>query len=109
MTPNETAEIFKAATAAYHKINRKLTCFDVSDFDEKVNAMLVEMPRDADGDEYGILCLNQLLNELNALTGSTLARIGKLPIYNSSITFDATEGTQKSMRLSRKRNLMIAK
>ena len=42
MTPDEAAEIFKAETASYIKINIKPTFVDTSDFEDKAKHMLVD-------------------------------------------------------------------
>ena len=43
LSPDEAANILKVATNAYHKINRKPTFLDTTNFDEKANGILVEM------------------------------------------------------------------
>ena len=55
MTPDEVAEIFAAATAAYESVSSKPTYADIDRFDEKINSILVELSRDHDGDDYGML------------------------------------------------------
>ena len=59
MISDEASDIFKAATASYPKINRDPTLSDIRDSDQKVRAMLAEMPRDSDGEECGILFQSQ--------------------------------------------------
>ena len=59
MKPDEVAEIFTAANAAYESVSGTPTYTDIEKFDEKRNTILVEIPRDHDGDEYGMLCLSQ--------------------------------------------------
>ena len=82
LSPDEAANILKVATNAYHKINRKPTFLDTTNFDEKANGILVEMWQDDDRNECGILCLLQPVEEYNALTSSNLNRIGKLATCN---------------------------
>jgi len=55
MTPDKIADIFATATSAYRTIHHKPTYLDITKFDETVNAILVEIPRDHDGDEFGML------------------------------------------------------
>ena len=58
MTPDEVIEIFAAVTAAYESVISKSTFTHIDWFDDKVNSILVEITRDYDGDEYGILYLS---------------------------------------------------
>ena len=58
MIQDEASEIFKSATTTHHKINRKPTVACTSGFAEKSITMLVEMLRDVDGEEHGMLCLS---------------------------------------------------
>ena len=96
MTPDEMTEIFTAATAAYETVNSKPTFADIDIFDEKLNSILVELPRDHDGDEYGMLYLSQDPTEYSALTGgSTLTKIGILAAYDDSIDASASDAEIK--------------
>ena len=95
MTPDEVVEIFASATAAYETVTSKPTFTDIDRFDEKVNSILVELPRDNDGDEYGLLYLSQDPTEYNTLTGSTLSKIGALAAYDDSIDPAGTEASRK--------------
>jgi len=91
MTPNEIADIFATATSAYQTITHKPTFEDITKFDETVNAILVEIPRDHDGDEFGMLYIGQDPLEYNSITRSSLSKIGKLPTYDTNIDDAATE------------------
>ena len=71
--------------------------------------MLVDMSWDDDGDECGMLCLSQLVEECISLPCINLTRLWKLATYESSITSEATEDVRKKMKLSRKRILMKEK
>ena len=78
MTPDEVAEIFTAANAAYESVSGTPTYTDIDRFDEKTNTILVKTPRDHDGDEYGMLYLSQDPNECSTITGgSTLKKLAK--------------------------------
>ena len=52
------AEIFAATNAAYEVVSRKPMYADIGKFDETLNTLLVEIIREHDGDEYGILYLS---------------------------------------------------
>ena len=90
MTPDEVADIFAEATAAHETITSKPNYADTDKFDEKVNYMLVELIREHDGDEFGILCLRQDVSCYSTITGgSTLTKIGSIASYDRSIDKDA--------------------
>ena len=55
MTPDEVVEIFNTATTVYPKVNLKLTFSDISVFYEKDVIVMVEIIRDFDVDEHGML------------------------------------------------------
>ena len=57
MTPDEVSEIFTSATASYKIVSSKPTYTDIGKFYEKINSILLELQRDHDGDEYGLLYL----------------------------------------------------
>ena len=57
MTHDEVSEIFTNATAAYETVTSKPTYTDIDKFDEKINSILVELQRDHNSDEYGLLYL----------------------------------------------------
>ena len=95
MTPDEVAEIFSTATAECGSVTSKPTFTDIDRFNEKVNSMLVELPRDHDGDEHGLLYLSQDASKHNAIAGSRLSKIGTLDAYNSSIDPQASETEHK--------------
>ena len=44
MTPDEVAEIFTAANAAYESVSGTPTYTDIDRFDENINTILVEIP-----------------------------------------------------------------
>jgi len=91
MTPDEIADIFAMATSTYQTITHKLTFVDFTKFDETVSAILVEIPRDHDGDEFRMLYIGQDPLEYNSITRSSLHKIGKLPAYDTNIDNAATE------------------
>lgn len=95
MTPDEVAEIFVTAMTAYEAVTSKPTYTDADRFDEKVNSILVELQRDHDGDEFGLLHSGQDTNKHNALTGSSLSKIGKHKAYDSSVDSSGTEADRK--------------
>ena len=95
MTPDEVAEIFATATAAYEIVTSKLTYTDIDRFDEKINSILVELQRDHDGDEFGLSYLGQDAGKCNTLTGSSFSKIGKLAAYDSRIDSSGTETDRK--------------
>ena len=95
MTPDEVAEIFAATNAAYEAVSSKPTYADIDKFDETVNALLVELIREHDGDEYGILCLSQDPSQYHGLTGSNLTKIGSIAAYDDAIDADATDLVRK--------------
>ena len=68
MTPSEVAEIFTAANAACEILSSTPTYTDIDRFDEEINTILVELPRDHDGDEFRMLYLRQDPNEYNKIT-----------------------------------------
>ena len=68
----------------------------MSDFDEKANSMLIEIPWDNDGDECGVLCLSQPVEDCNTLTGSDLTRLGNLATFGSSFASEEMEGIRKN-------------
>ena len=59
MNPDEVVDIFAASNTAYETVTSKSTYPDTDKFDETVNALLVELIREHDGDEHGMLCLRQ--------------------------------------------------
>ena len=59
MTPDEVVDIFAAATASHKTVTSKPTYSDIDKFDEKINALRVEIPREHDGDGFGMLYLSQ--------------------------------------------------
>ena len=63
MAPDEVAEIFAATNAASRSVSSKPTYANVDKFDEIVNEFLVELIREQDGDEYGMLYLSQELSK----------------------------------------------
>ena len=77
MTPDEVSEIFTNATASYETVTSKPTYTDIGKFDEKINSILVELQRDYDGDEYGLLYLGQEASNYNSITESSLTKIEK--------------------------------
>ena len=95
MTPDTVAEIFTATNAAYEAVSSKPTYADIDKFDETVNALLVELIREHDGDEYGMLYLSQDPSQYHGLTGSNLKRIGSIAAYDETIDVDATELVRK--------------
>ena len=96
MTPDEVAEIFAAVNAAHEILSSTPTYADINRFDEKINTILVELPREHDEDEYGILYLSQDPNEHSTITGGlTLSKIGKLTAYDDSIDSSASEAERK--------------
>ena len=96
MTPDEVADIFAAATAAYESVSSKPTCADIDRFDENINSTLVDFSRDHDGDEYGILCLSQDPSDYSTLTGgSSLTKIESLTAYDRSVNSNATDAERK--------------
>ena len=109
MNPYEVVVIFKAEDAECHKINRKPKFEDMRYFEEKASAMLVELPRDVDSDEWWMFHLNQLVEDFNTLTRIHLNCIVKLSTYDSSIISEATEDVRKRTKLSGKRNLITVK
>ena len=110
MTPDEVAEIFTAANAAYESVSGTPTYTDIDKFDEKINTILVEIPRDHDGDEYGMLYLSQDPNEYSTITsGSTLEKIGKITAYDDSIDSSSSEADRKKAEASWKVKLNDSK
>ena len=96
MTPDEVVEIFATATTAYESVTSRPTFTDIDRFDEKINSILVEIPRDHDGDEYGMLYLSQDPSEYSTITeGSTLTKIGPLAAYDSTIDASASDAERK--------------
>ena len=96
MTPDEVAEIFTTATAEYVSVTSKPTFTDIEKFDQKVNSILVEIPRDHDGDEYGMLYLSQNPSDYRNLTGgSTLTKIGTLPAHDNSIDLTSSSDAER--------------
>ena len=96
MTPNKVIEIFAAATAAYKSVTSKPAFTDIDQFDNKVNSILVEITRDYDRDEYGMLYLNQDPNKYSFITGGlTLSKIGALAVYNTSIGSTTSDAERK--------------
>ena len=73
MTPDEVAEIFAAANAPYETVISKHTYVDIDKFDETVNSLLVELIREHDGDEYGMLYLSQDPSKCSTITESNLS------------------------------------
>ena len=59
VTPNEVAEIFAAGNAAPETATSKPICAGIDMFDETVSAFLVELVREHDEDEHGMLHLSQ--------------------------------------------------
>jgi len=109
MTPEEIADIFAMATSAYQTINHKPTFVDITKFDEMVNTILVKIPRDHDGDEFGMLYIGQDPSEYNSIIGSSLSKIGKLPAYDTNIDDAATEAVRKKEKLNGMLMSMIVK
>jgi len=109
MTPDEIADIFAMATSAYQTINHKPTFVDITKFDETVNAILVEIPRDHAGDKFRMLYIRQNPLEYNSITGSSLSKIGKLPAYDTNIDDAATEAVRKKEKLNGTLESMIVK
>lgn len=96
MTPDEVVDLFTAATTAYEKVSSRPTFADIDRFDEKINSILVEIPRDHDGDEFGMLYLSQDPSEHGAITGgSALSKIGPLAAYDSAIDASASDAERK--------------
>ena len=101
MTPDEVAEIFTAANAAYESVLSTPTYADIDRFNEKINTILVELPRNNDRDEYGMLYLSQDLSEYSTITGgSTLDKIRKITAYINSIVSTTTETNRKKAEAS---------
>ena len=71
MTPDEVSKIFTSTTASYETVTNKLTYTDIDKFDEKINSILIELQRDHNGDEYGLLYLCQEASNYNSITGSS--------------------------------------
>ena len=110
MTPDEVAEIFTAANAAYESVSSTPTYADIDRFDEKINTILVELPRDHDEDEYGMLYLSQDPNEYSTITGgSTLTNIGTLSAYDDSVDPINSDTERKRAEVLWKAKLMIAR
>ena len=95
MTLDEVSDVFAAKNAAYGTVSSKPTYDDVDKFDETVNALLVELIREQDGDEYGMLYLSQEPSKYNALTGSNVTKIGKIAACDDNIDANATELERK--------------
>lgn len=96
MTPVEVVEIFSLATAACESVPSKPTCTDIDRFDEKVNSILVEIHRECNGDDYGMLYLSKDPSECSMLTGgSTLTRIGNLSACDANIDANASDAERK--------------
>ena len=90
MTPDEVAEIFAEATASCETVTIKLTYADIDKFDEIVNSMLLELIREQDGNEFGMLCLSQDPYDYSTITGgSKLTKIGSIADYENYIDNDA--------------------
>ena len=97
MTPDKGIEIFTTATAAHESVTIKPAFTDINRFDEQVNSILVEIPREHDGDECGMLYLSQDPSEYSALTGSsTLTKIRALSVCDNSIDSSASDAEHKS-------------
>ena len=110
MTPDDVIEIFAAASAAYESVSSKPTYTDIDRFDKKVNSILVESPREYNGDEYGMLHLSQDPSECSTLTGrSALAKIGKLAAHDSSINANASDAERKQAEVLHKVKLNDSK
>lgn len=96
MVPDKVVEIFTAATGAHEPITSKLTCTDIDKFDEKINSILVELPRENDGDKCGILCLSQDQSKCSTITrGSTLTKIDTLSAHSNNIDSSASDSECK--------------
>ena len=76
MAPDEVADIFTAANAAYETATIKSAYADIENFDEIVNELLVDLIREHDGDEHGMLYLSQDPSKCSNITGSNLSKIG---------------------------------
>ena len=98
MTPDEIAEIFYNATKTYGKVIRKPTLADVWKFDKTVNSLLVEIRRDEDVDDYGLLNLREDPFEYHTITGRVISRLNNLPAYDASIDSKDTDGERKKIR-----------
>ena len=58
--------------------------------------MLIELPREHDGDEYGMLYLSQYPNEYGTITGgSKLTNVGTLLAYDDSIDSSNSDAERK--------------
>ena len=74
-----------------------------------MNTILVEMPRDSDGDKYGMLHLSQPVEECSTLTRRDLLLLGKQVTYHSSIISKVTGGLRKKQEVEWKDKLMVVK
>ena len=96
MTPDEVAEIFAAANAAYETVSSTPNYANIDRLDEKINTILVELPREHDGDEYGMLYLSQDPSEYSTITGgSTLINIGTISACDNSIDSSNSDAERK--------------
>ena len=84
MTPDEVAEIFAEANAAYETVTSKPTYACIDKFDETVNVLPVELIREYGGDEHGMLYLSQDPSKHSTITGSNLSKIGAIADYDNS-------------------------
>ena len=96
MKLEEVAEIFAAANAAYETVTSKPTYACIDRFVEKINPILIELPREQDGDECGMFYLSQDPSEYGNITGgSTLTKMGKLSAYDDSINSSNLDAERK--------------
>ena len=69
-------------------------------FDEKMISILVELPREDDGDEFGMLCLSQNASKCITITsGSALTKIGLLEVCNDSIVVGTVDGGRNKVEV----------
>ena len=63
-----------------------------------MNALIVELIREHDVDEYGILYLSQDPSTCNSLTGPNTSKIGALAAHNNDIDLEATDLEGKGLK-----------
>ena len=95
MTPDEVAEIFAAENVAYEIVTSKPTNADIGKFDETLNALLVDIVREHDGDKHGMLSLSQCSSKHSTITRSNLSKIGAIEACDNAIGADAKDLAKK--------------
>ena len=110
MTPDEVEEIFYAANAAYETVTSKPKYDDINRFDEKIDSILVEMHREQDEDEHGMLYLIQETSEYSNVTGgSTLTKFRTLSAYDDSIDSSNSYSEHKKQKHCGRSGLIIVR